>query len=102
MVRSRDISTSCFENCYPAPFVFVPPIFAFAAMKSMIWPAMSLPLAASIPSSPGEEFTSMITGPWLDRSMSTPHTFNPMRLAAATAVERSVGVILISSALPPR
>ncbi len=63
---------------------------------------MSLPLAASMPFKPGEEFTSIITGPWLERSISTPQTFKPMIFAARTAVERSSGVKRIRAAEPPR
>ena len=51
------------EARYPLPLVLVLPSLAFSSMNSMILPAMSLPLAFSIPSSPGELFTSMITGP---------------------------------------
>ena len=68
----------------------------------MIAPAMSLPVAFSTPSSPGEELTSITTAPWLARSMSTPQTLSPMDLAARTAVERSSGVSRTTSAEPPR
>ena len=52
----------------------------------MISPATSTPVAVSMPSSPGEEFTSMTTGPRSARSRSTPATANPMTLAARMAV----------------
>ena len=68
----------------------------------MTSPAMSLPVVDSMPSRPGEEFTSITSGPWLERRMSTPATFRPITRAARMAVERSSGVILIRLALPPR
>ena len=64
--------------------------------------ATSTPVDFSMPSRPGDELTSITTGPRFDRSMSTPHTLRPMALAARMAVARSSGVILISSARPPR
>jgi len=39
-------------------------------------PAMSLPVAVSMPSNPGEEFTSSSNGPFDDLKRSTPATFN--------------------------
>ena len=48
---------------HPCPLVLVFPSLARFSMNSMIIPAISLPVAFSIPSSPGEELTSMITGP---------------------------------------
>eukprot|EP00998_Keelungia_sp_KM082_P004031 NODE_15076_length_414_cov_1.240418_g15053_i0.p1 GENE.NODE_15076_length_414_cov_1.240418_g15053_i0~~NODE_15076_length_414_cov_1.240418_g15053_i0.p1 ORF type:complete len:107 (+),score=4.23 NODE_15076_length_414_cov_1.240418_g15053_i0:61-381(+) len=47
----------------PLPFVLVLPAFARASICSMILPATSMPVAFSTPSSPGEEFTSITTGP---------------------------------------
>lgn len=47
----------------PFPRVRVLAGFALFSMNVMIWPAMSCPVAFSIPSSPGLEFTSMMTGP---------------------------------------
>ncbi len=44
----------------------------------------------------------MTTGPWLERSRSTPATFSPMVWAARTAVERSSGVMRTTLAVPPR
>jgi hypothetical protein len=41
-------------------------------------------------------------GPWLARSMSTPHTFSPRLLAARTAVARSSGDKLDHLRAPPR
>jgi len=58
-----DQSRELHKIAHPAPLVFVFPTSALAAMKSMIMPATSLPVAASMPSMPGEELTSMITGP---------------------------------------
>jgi len=43
--------------------LYVLPVGWFFSMNSIIMPAISLPVAASIPSSPGEELTSMTTGP---------------------------------------
>ena len=48
--------------------------------------AISLPVAASIPSNPGDEFTSITLGPSLDCSLSTPAIPNPNPLAALRAV----------------
>ncbi|MNC82625.1 hypothetical protein D3C75_1362070 [compost metagenome] len=59
-------------------------------------------MVTSIPSSPGDEFTSITNGPWLERRMSTPATLKPITLAARIAVMRSSGVILIRLATPPR
>ena len=42
-------------------------------------PATSTPVVASIPSSPGELLTSITTGPWFDRRMSTPAHVEPHR-----------------------
>lgn len=68
--RTRTVPELCghkpskgLKTRHPAPLVFVFPTSALAAMKSMIMPATSLPVAASMPSMPGEELTSMITGP---------------------------------------
>lgn len=47
----------------PLPFVLVLPGFAWLARKSTIRPAMSIPVAFSTPSRPGDEFTSITTGP---------------------------------------
>ena len=48
---------------YPAPFVFVAFGFALVSNSSMILPATSMPVAFSTPSKPGEELTSITTGP---------------------------------------
>ena len=50
-------------NAQPLPRVRVLAGLACPSMKAMIWPAMSLPVAFSMPSRPGEELTSMMTGP---------------------------------------
>lgn len=47
----------------PLPWVRVLWGLAFFSRYSIISPAMSLPVAVSTPSSPGEEFTSITTGP---------------------------------------
>ena len=54
--------------------------------------AMSLLEMRSMPSRPGEELTSRMSGPRFERMMSTPATSRPMALAAALAVLRSSGV----------
>ena len=46
---------------------------------------MSAPVAASSPSNPGDELTSMIFGPVRASSMSTPATSSPITRAAFTA-----------------
>ena len=55
----------------------------------MILPAMSMPVAVSMPSSPGDELTSRTWGPSSARIRSTPATFSPSFLEALTAVARS-------------
>src|SRR5690606_14763957 len=87
---------------HPRPLVRVWPGSAFFSRYWMIIPATSLVVVVSMPARPGEEFTSMTSGPWLERRISTPATFRPMTLAARTAVMRSSGVILIRLARPPR
>ena len=47
---------------------------------------MFLPVAFSIPSKPGEEFTSNTSGPFEDCNISTPATPSPKALAAFIAV----------------
>ena len=63
---------------------------------------MSIPVAFSIPSRPGDEFTSITIGPFAERNKSTPQKFKPMILAALTAVSRSSLVNLTTTAEPPR
>src|SRR3546814_20065865 len=48
---------------YPFPRVLVLPGSAFFSMNAMILPATSTPVAASRPSSPGDQFTSLPPGP---------------------------------------
>ena len=72
------------------------------SMKSMTMSATGLPDDFSIPSKPGDEFTSITTGPWFERSRSTPAKLSPMIYAARIATERSSGVIFTFSAVPPR
>ena len=48
--------------------------------------AMSFPVAFSIPSSPGDEFTSNNKGPLDERIISTPATFKFIALAAFIAI----------------
>lgn len=76
--------------------------FAFSSIYLMIMPATSFPVAVSIPSIPGEEFTSSTSGPRSDRTISTPATFKPIAFAASTAVLRSFGVNFTISEVPPR
>ena len=52
----------------------------------MIFPAISTPVAFSIPCNPGEELTSKTNGPRSDCNKSTPATPNPRALAARIAV----------------
>ena len=40
-----------------------------------MWSATSTPVVVSMPSRPGLELTSITTGPWLLRRMSTPQMF---------------------------
>ena len=54
-----------------------------------------------MPSRPGDELTSITTGPLFARSISTPHMFKPMVLAASTAVFRSAGDKRTTLAEPP-
>src|SRR3569623_662483 len=86
----------------PLPRVLVLWGLAFSSMNSMMSVVTSLPLAVSIPSRPGEEFTSITSGPRCERRMSTPATLRPMARAARTAVDRSAGVSLTALAVPPR
>ena len=52
-------------------------------------PATSTSVACSMPSSPGEAFTSITSGPRSERSMSTPATGRPSDFAGRTASRRS-------------
>jgi len=58
-------------------------------MWSTILPATSLPEARSMPSRPGELFTSSTRGPCLLRMRSTPHTARFIARAADTATARA-------------
>ena len=49
------------------------------------------PEAPSIPLSPGEAFTSISTGPFLERMRSTPATPSPKYLVAFKAINFSLG-----------
>lgn len=64
----------------------------------MLW-AISIPVAFSMPSSPGDELTSRSKGPLLERMMSTPATERFSVLVALMASLRSSGVILIKEAV---
>ena len=72
------------------------------ATKSTIAPAMSSSLAASMPSSPGEELTSITIGPLSLSSMSTPATFSPMIWADWTATRWYSSSSSTASVVPPR
>ena len=63
--RERICSLTFRSNAerYPFPLVRVLPAFALSSINLIISPATSLPVAVSMPSSPGELFTSMMTGP---------------------------------------
>jgi len=56
---------------------------------------MSKPVAASIPSSPGDEFTSSKSDPLLERIISTPATGKSRILAVLIASLSFAAVILI-------
>ena len=56
-----------------------------SAMWSTIAPATSSRVASSMPRRPGEEFTSITSGPSSPSSMSTPATLSPMICAERTA-----------------
>ena len=71
-------------------------------MYLMISLAISLPVADSIPSNPGEELTSKIKGPLLDWSISTPATPSPIALVAFNAARSSSSDNSMISAEPPR
>src|SRR5690606_29906045 len=102
----RNAGAGQLERCHAthprAPLVAVRCGRALFSMNLMIMLATSFDVAVSIPSRPGEEFTSITSGPWLERRISTPATFRPMMRAARTAVARSSGVMRISDAVPPR
>src|SRR5690606_22719641 len=74
---------------------------SFFSMAPMIMAAMSMPVADSIPSRPGEEFTSSNSGPLEERIRSMPATRRSMALAALTAMRRSWAVTLTREARPP-
>ena len=71
-------------------------------MYSIILLAISTPVAPSMPSNPGEEFTSITKGPLSDCNKSTPAIPNPNFLHALIAVALSSGVKLMREAVPPR
>ena len=58
-------------------------------------PAMSLPVATSIPSRPGDELTSRRSGPFWPLMISTPATFSPNVFVANKATFFSSGVSFI-------
>ena len=62
---------------------------------------MSTFVAPSIPSRPGDEFTSMINGPRLEGNMSTPATPKPIFFAASIAAWFSCLLSLTTVATPP-
>ena len=65
-------------------------------------PAISSPVHPSMPSRPGDEFTSMTSGPWSDSSISTPATRSPIIWAAFTATFFTSSESSIASVVPPR
>src|SRR5262249_12826718 len=89
-------------GAHPVPLVWVRKGRAFFSRKVTIAVATSTPVAVSMPSRPGEELTSITSGPRLERSMSTPHTLRPIERAALSAVARSADVIFTACASPPR
>ncbi len=68
----------------------------------MIFPAISSCVVFSIPSNPGEEFTSKTNGPLSDCNMSTPAIPKPTAFAARIAVYFSSTVNSMILELPPR
>ena len=44
-----------------------------------------------MPSRPGEELTSITTGPWLDLRISTPATFSPILFPGLEGIEKATG-----------
>jgi hypothetical protein len=62
---------------------------------------MSFPVAFSIPSRPGEEFTSSNNGPLFERIISTPATFKPSTLLAFIATLFSSNVTFTFETFPP-
>src|SRR5690606_12707238 len=85
-----DLSVGNHKRCprghdQPLPLVRVFQGLWLRSIQLMIMPATFLPVAFSMPSSPGDELTSITSGPRLDRSRSTPATLRPMGLAAVRA-----------------
>src|SRR5262249_41941850 len=76
--------------------------FSSRSTCSKTAPATSTPVVFSIPSSPGDEFTSITIGPSADSIRSTPATRRPSARAAASAVLRYSAGSLNELALPPR
>src|SRR4051812_13038080 len=74
----------------------------FFSIANIISLAISLFVAPSIPSSPGEEFTSSNRGPLDDRMISTPATLRFIAFAALIAMRFSSTVGRITEAVPPR
>src|SRR5207248_7617995 len=72
------------------------------SMCSITLAATSTPVAFEMPSSPGDEFTSITIGPAADSIRSTPATRSPSARAAARAVLRYSAGSLNELALPPR
>ena len=71
-------------------------------MALIISPAISLFVAPSIPSSPGDEFTSNNKGPFAERIISTPATYKSIALAALIAIRFSSLVTFMMDAVPPK
>ncbi len=68
-------------------------------MYLIILPAILMPVAFSIPSRPGDEFTSSIIGPRDDCNISTPAIARPSDFAAFKAAVFSVRLNLIIEAV---
>ena len=75
--------------------------FNFFSIAIIISLAISFPVAASIPSSPGEEFTSSSKVPLFYLIMSTPATAKLRILEAFIANRLSSAVIFTFLAEPP-
>ena len=70
------------KMCKVVSFFFVIYFFVFFSIKAIMLFAIFLPVADSMPSKPGVEFTSKSKGPLDDCNMSTPQTGNFKAFAA--------------------
>ena len=73
-----------------------------ASIFSMMAPATSTPVVVSMPSRPGEAFTSITKGPRLERSRSTPAMSSPINRADFRTIFSSSLLSLVTVAVAPR